>query len=484
VRHDSPLQSYPLQSILGHYQLQPPSVGEAAHLTGVDKRVFEALRDQQLLAEFILPKIDDMKEALDRETWIASILSTMEVTGFAFKPQYFEELAQLVSQRIHDINNEANRLLQRNINLASHSQVSAALFTDLKLEVPGLRDHNKTHTSTRDEVLQRLRDSHPMPNLVLRHRHLSKLLSTWLTPLVAQAHPDHLLRTSGVAIYPQWANATATGRLSSNSPNVQAAPKIVTDTDSKGQTMEINVREAFVARDGHMLIACDYSQMEIRVLAHVSGDPQLISLLQKAGGNGDVFQMMVEWMETSGGTRFKRDHMKRTCYGIIYGQSSKGLSETLNVPIDDAKELIEKFLGFFPAVKKFIEEVKSKALGEGHVQMLSGRKRYLPGIKSAVDHERARAERQAVNTIIQGSAADIIKMAMVELSRPTRDEVMSKARLLAQLHDELIFEAEKEHVDKVAKLVVEVMTTVVELCVPLKVSQSRGPTWGTLKKIT
>ncbi|MEC8493334.1 MAG: DNA polymerase A family protein, partial [Planctomycetota bacterium] len=464
------------RSILEHYGLRPSAGGAA----GAGERVLAALSDQRRLADFVRPRIADMREALDRETWIASLLAAMEATGFALMPHYFEELAAAVSGRIHEINGEANALLGRAINLASHAQVSEALFKTLGLEVPELRDHNKTHTSTRDEVLQRMRDAHPMPNLVLRHRHLSKLLSTWLAPLAAQALPDALL-DGGVAVYPRWMNATATGRLSSNSPNVQATPKLVSDADIAGRTIEINVRAAFVAREGHTLVAVDYSQMEIRVLAHLSEDAQLVSLLRRAGGHGDVFQLMVEWMGSSGGRRCERDHMKRTCYGIIYGQSSRGLSETLDIPEQDAKELIERFLAFFPGVKRFVGEVKARALSEGCVRMLSGRRRPLPGIKSGVEHERARAERQAVNTVIQGSAADIIKMAMVELSRPRRDGTMRHARLLAQLHDELIFEAEASEVDAVARLVVEVMTTVVELSVPLRVSQARGPTWGDLE---
>lgn len=315
--------------------------------------------------------------------------------------------------------------------------------------------------------------------------HLSvqnKLLSTWIQPLPAIARRDKL-NDSGVAIFPHWLNATATGRLSSNSPNIQAAPKAICDIDSHKQEMVIKIRSAFTAREGYELISADYSQMEIRVLAHLSKDEQLISLLHKAGDSGDVFQLMVEWIEKECGEKFSRDHMKRTAYGIIYGQSSKGLGETLDIPIEKAKALIDRFLSFFPGVCNYVSNVKECAIKDGFVKMISQRRRPLPGILSSVEYEKARAERQAVNTIIQGSAADIMKMSMMELSHFKRDAVMKHGRLLAQLHDELIFEVKIGHVKEVLDVVVDVMTKIVSLRVPLRVSKSRGNNWGDMMKV-
>ena len=408
------LKSYDLGALMQHYGVVSfDADGAVPALEGATRRLLCTLHDQNRLADHVLPKIADMKAALDRETHIASLLAKMEVTGFAFTPSALKQLRECIVERVADIDDEAKRCLDgAQINLASAAQVSDCLFHRLGLSVPELRDKNKTHTSTRDEVLQKLKSFHPLPGLVLRYRHLNKLLSTWILPMPLLGRPDrvHGIEGSGLAIYPYWLNATATGRLSCTTPNIQATPKLLKDVAADGDELIINIRSAFKARHGSVLVACDYSQMEVRVLAHLSKDEKLVSLLNRAGASGDVFQMMVEWIASSGGERCERDHMKRTVYGIVYGQSSKGLSESLNISVEKAKDLIDRFLSSFPGVKAYIDSVKVSAARDGFVRMISSRKRPLPGITSDVDSERARAERQSINTIIQGSAADIIKV--------------------------------------------------------------------------
>ncbi|KAK3238726.1 hypothetical protein CYMTET_51288, partial [Cymbomonas tetramitiformis] len=337
-------------------------------------------------------------------------------------------------------------------------------------------------------VLQQLCKYHPLPGVVLEYRTVQKILGTYVEPLLNKVHRDSSAPGAS-SIHCQWHNThTATGRLSSSNPNLQAMPKFTLQgrcTEGSGSEVNVCVRDAFVAREGYIMLAADYSQIELRMLAHCSQDPGLVQLLRQAGATGDVFSHL--WNTSRGlmpGTpvdQSDREKAKRTVYGIIYGQGPSGLASKLGVSVEAASSLIGDLYRLFPRMKAFLQFVRTRAQQEGCTVVCSGRRRPLPNIRSSNSKLQAEAERQAVNTVFQGSAADLMKRAMLQWWKEIG--TTEGVRLVAQIHDELLVECPEARLFKVAHATKIVMEHADKLHVPLVVNLSSGHSWGRLKPL-
>ena len=436
---------------------------------------------------------------LHAEVHIADLLSKMECEGIAFN------LAEL---RTHETNIKASlaRLEQtafacagEEFNLRSPPQLSRVLFDVLKA---GRYARGKSSSTGTDEQTLKLLLKAPEPlisrlaSAVLEHRRLAQVVSKyiesdWLEQAKLQAKGggggEGRVEADVVHVTCQWnQTATATGRLSASNPNLQAVTKYVVDG--------INIRNAFIPRPGSVLLSIDYSQIEIRLLAHLSKDARLIQLLNSSNqaAQADVFTMMSRtWLASVPCLPHQkaspRDVAKRTAYSIIYGTTAFALAMQLGIDVASGVRLIRSFLSHFQGISAFTVRTKADARRNGFVETILGRRRGLPDIASRDQGKREAAERQAVNTVVQGSAADLIKLAMCRWWRRLHDEgeggrLGQAARLVAQIHDELLIEVSDpaHNLDWVAKTVAEMMSTVQRLDVPIEVNIQSGPSWGAL----
>lgn len=396
---------------------------------------------------------------------ICHILADMEMTGFKVDREKLKKLSAEFGERLMELTGEIYKLAGTSFNINSTKQLGEVLFE--KLQLPTVKK-KKTGYSTDAEVLEKLKGAHPIIEKLLEYRFLMKMKSTYADGLL------NLVDKVTSRIHTSFNQTiTATGRISSTEPNLQNIP-VKTDIGRK-------IRGVFVA-DGpdHLLLSADYSQIELRILAHMSGDEKLIESFVKgedihARTASEVFGIPIEKV-----TPEMRNRAKAVNFGIIYGISDFGLAQNLNIPTKEAKEYIENYFKRYPKVKEFIENTVKKARVSGYVTTLFNRRRYLPEITSRNFNLRSFAERAAVNSPIQGTAADIIKLAMVKIYRELKRRGY-KTKLLLQIHDELIFDVPLEELDAVKNLVKYHMEKVVELKVPLIVDVKEGYTWEELK---
>jgi DNA polymerase-1 len=346
-------------------------------------------------------------------------------------------------------------------NINSPKQLGVILFE--KLGLPTLKK-TKTGYSTSADVLEKLAPSHEIVQHILDYRQIGKLQSTYIEGLLKVADPDtHKIHT-------RFNQAlTQTGRLSSTDPNLQNIP-IRLEEGRK-------IRQAFIPeKTDSVMFAADYSQIELRVLAHISGDEKLIDAFKQGLDIHTATAMEVFHVEESGVTSNMRRQAKAVNFGIVYGISDYGLSQSLGITRKDAAEFIDRYLNTYPGVKEYMDTIIREAKEKGYVTTLLNRRRYIPEITSRNFNLRSFGERTAMNTPIQGSAADIIKKAMIDVAeRLEREKLTSK--LLLQVHDELIFDVPKEEIDQMEHIVPDVMEHAFRLDVPLKVDYSFGPTW-------
>ena len=395
----------------------------------------------------------------DVELPLARVLSEMEITGVMVDRGALEALSTSLLEELRGIERRIIEAAGVVFNPNSPKQLADVLFG--KLCLPVVRK-TKTGPSTDVSVLEELSDRHPVPGLILEYRALAKLKSTYADALGALINP----KTGRVhTSYNQ--TVTATGRLSSSDPNLQNIP-IRTEAGRK-------VRRAFVAAPGHVFVAADYSQIELRVLAHLSGDEQLIAAFMH---NMDIHaQTAARIFKTTSVTPEQRRAAKVVNFGVLYGMGAYRLSRDLHVDMAEAQSIIDEYFRAFPQVKRYLDETIETARREGAVRMLSGRQRAIEGIHSANRNERAAAERMALNAPIQGTAADIIKVAMVRLRERVRGLPI---RLVLQVHDELVLEVHEGYEKVAADILREVMEGAMELRVPLKVDVAVGRSWADL----
>ena len=391
------------------------------------------------------------------------VLVDMEMSGICVDKDRLKAVSKEFERQLHETEDRIYAIAGERFNIQSHQQLGRILFENLKLPIQK-KTKKKTGYSTDVEVLTTLSLEHELPALVLQYRSLAKLKSTYADAIVDLIHPEtHRIHTS----YNQ--TVTATGRLSSSDPNLQNIP-VRTEEGRK-------IRAAFVPQKGWILLSADYSQIELRLLAHYSEDPTLVEAFEEgqdihARTAAEVFQLLPGMI-----TLEMRRQAKVINFGIIYGMSPFRLSKELGITQKMAKVYIENYFRRYKGVKRFIEETKEEARKAGKVTTLLGRHRWLPDISSKNRTAREFAERTAVNTPLQGTAADLIKVAMIRIHQAL-DQKGLKAKMLLQVHDELVFEVPSEELWRVEELVTEVMEGTYKLRVPLKVDVKTGRNWA------
>ena len=390
---------------------------------------------------------------------LSSVLADLELSGINLDTTRLQKLSQEVDQQIEALLREIFQLAGGEFLPGSTQQLGDVLYK--RLGLPVLK-RGKTGPSTDQEVLEELAQQHPLPAKILEHRQLTKLKNTYLDALPAALGRDGRLHTT----FDQA--VAATGRLSSVNPNLQNIP-IRTPIGAR-------IREAFIPQKGWRLLSADYSQIELRILAHISGDP----VLRESFASGEDLHARTAG-ETFGVppaevTRQQRDIAKMINYGIAYGLSAFGLGHRLGLETSEAAAIIERYFARYSKVKEWLDGTIESARSSGMVKTLFGRRRYLPDINSKNPSARNAAERTAVNTPIQGTAADLVKQAMLNVDAALRGKY--RARMLLQVHDELVLEAPPEEVAAVGPLVVEGMRTAAALAVPLEVELGEGETWS------
>lgn len=397
----------------------------------------------------------------DVEVPLISVLARIEMNGVKVDTDFLSSLSKEVDAQLNDIVKRIYSLAKGEFNINSPKQLSEVLFTRL-----GLKPVKKTKTghSTDEEVLKTLASQHELPKELLDYRQLTKLKSTYIDALPRMVHP----RTKRIHTSLNQ-TVTSTGRLSSSEPNLQNIP-IRTALGKR-------IREAFVAEEGKMLLSADYSQIELRILAHLSGDEVLIDAFKK---DEDVHTRTA--MELFGAAPDKVDsNMRRFAktvnFGIVYGMSPYGLSSDLGIPVDEAKAYIDNYFVHYKGVKEFIDKTISEAKEKGYVLTMLNRKRNIPELMSANGATRNFGERMAVNTPIQGSAADLIKMAMINIDKRL-DKERLKSMMILQVHDELVFEVTEDELEIMKELVKKEMENVMPMSVPIKVDIGIGRNWS------
>jgi DNA polymerase I len=393
---------------------------------------------------------------------LISVLAAIERTGVKLDQEDLKKITINLREDILTLEKEIYDLAGSEFNISSPKQLGDILFIRLKLD-----DNAKVSKTrqfiTNEEILQRLASKHPIINKVLEYRGLKKLLSTYV-----EALPLLIDKLTG-RIHTSFNQAVAsTGRLSSNNPNLQNIPV----RDERGR----EIRKAFVPEKGHIFFSADYSQIELRLMAHLSKDKSMIDDFLSGNDIHAATAAKIFGVALSDVTREMRSRAKTANFGIIYGISSYGLSERLTIGRKEAKELIDGYFNSYPGVKVYMDESIRKAREAGFVTTMFGRKRYLPDIHSRNQVVRGNAERNAINAPIQGSAADVIKIAMVRIHEKMKSENY-RSKMILQVHDELIFEVETSELEKLKEMVLYEMSNAVSLDVPLKVDWGTGNNW-------
>ena len=390
------------------------------------------------------------------------VLAEMEMNGVCLDTNSLKETSTQLTQRMLDLEKRIYELAGEQFNIASPKQVGEILFDKLKI----VEKAKKTKTGqyvTSEEVLQQLKNKHEIVADILEHRGLKKLIGTYIDALPKLINPrtGHIHTSFNQTI-------TATGRLSSSDPNLQNIP--IRGEDGK------EIRKAFIPEPGCLFFSADYSQIELRVMAHLSDDKNMIEVFQEgkdlhAATAANIYKKPIDEV-----TRDERTKSKRANFGIIYGITVLGLAERLDIPRDEAKMLIDGYFETFPQVHDYMEKSKEIARQKGYVTTLFGRRRYLPDINSANATVRGFAERNAINAPIQGTAADIIKVAMIHIFNRFKAEGI-KSKMILQVHDELNFSVLPEEKDRVEQIVLEEMQQAFQMKVPLVADSGFGTNW-------
>lgn len=421
------------------------------------------------LRDPLFKKLDDNQQTplyTEIEVPLTRVLAAMEITGIKVNAQTLKDMGSKLTERLADIEDQIYAAAGEEFNINSTKQLGHILFEKLKLPVI---KKTKTGYSTAVDVLEKLADQAPIVEDILQYRQIAKLQSTYITGLLKVIH------SSDQKIHTRYLQTlTQTGRLSSVDPNLQNIPIRLPE----GRL----IRKAFVpSHEGWQIFSSDYSQVELRVLAHITSDKNL----QEDFKNGEdihastarrIFHLPAD-AEID---RNMRRRAKAVNFGIVYGISDYGLAQRIHVSRSQAHEFIQNYFKEFPGVKKYIDDTIAFAREHGYVETITHRRRYLPDIHAKSFSRRSFAERTAMNTPIQGSAADIIKIAMIRMKEEIKQRQL-QARMLLQIHDELVFEAPAEEIPVLQKLVPQVMDSAVQLNVPLKVESKIGDTWYDLK---
>ena len=407
-----------------------------------------------------------MKVYKEIELPLINVLQRMEYTGVKVDSDMLKQQSKELAESIEEIEKQAHELAGEEFNLSSPKQIQAILFE--KMELPVIRKTPKGQPSTAEDVLTELAEEYELPKLLLQSRSLSKLKSTYTDklPKMVQPHTGRVHTSYHQAV-------AATGRLSSTDPNLQNIP-IRSEEGRK-------IRQAFVPEEGRIMLAADYSQIELRIMAHLSGDKGLLDAFSNnldvhSATAAEVFGLEMDEVGTE-----ERRAAKAINFGLIYGMSAFGLAKQLNITRFDAQDYIDVYFDRYPGVKDYMDKTRAQAHDDGFVETVFGRRLYLPEINSRNGMRRQYAERTAINAPMQGTAADIIKRAMIRvddaMQQSAREDKGFDALMVMQVHDELVFEVAKNQVDDFSAMITEKMQSAAELSVPLIVSVDTGKNW-------
>ena len=418
------------------------------------------------LHQAIFPALEQLLEQLsvynEIEIPLMPVLAQMEQTGVLIDCDLLDQQSQSIGQRLDELEIEAHNLAGKSFNLSSPKQLQQILFEELK--IPVIKKTPKGAPSTAEEVLQELALDYPLPKVILENRGLSKLKSTYTDklPLMVSAKTGRVHTSYHQAV-------TATGRLSSTDPNLQNIP-IRSELGRK-------IRQAFIAPKDHKIVAIDYSQIELRIMAHLSNDKGLVTAFSEGkdihrATAAEIFAVELEEVTTD-----QRRSAKAINFGLIYGMSAFGLAKQLNIGRHQAQEYQDKYFQRYPDVLTYMADTRQQASEQGYVETLYGRRLYLPDINAKNGMRKKAAERAAINAPMQGTAADIIKKAMLAVANWLTEQNDDRIKMTMQVHDELVFEIHQDIVEETTAKLVELMNNAVELSVPLIAEAGIGDNW-------
>jgi DNA polymerase-1 len=487
VAHDTMLQSYvlnstgtrhdmeslakkylnrdtiPFEAVAGKGSKQVPftqvTLDKATEYAAEDADVTLALH-QALWPE--LARDDSLKRVYETiEMPLVPVLARMERTGTLIDADRLRAQSEEIRKKLDSLASQAFEQADEEFNLASPKQLGQILFD--KLGMPIKKKTATGQPSTAEDVLQELARDYPLPALVLEYRSLSKLQSTYTDRLPEQVNPD-----TGRVHTSYHQAVTSTGRLSSSDPNLQNIP-VRTDEGRR-------IRQAFVAPAGYRLVSADYSQIELRIMAHFSGDKHMIAAFAEGQDIHRATAAEIFGMDLEAVTNDQRRNAKAINFGLIYGMSAFGLSRQLGLGAKEAQEWIDRYFARYPGVRNYMDQVRARARETGYVETLLGRRIHLPEIRSGNPARRSGAERLAINAPVQGSAADIIKLAMIQLDQQLGAKY-PEVRMVMQVHDELVLEVPEKQVVHVSRLLKDCMSSAMALDVPLEVEAGVGMNW-------
>ncbi|UPK80878.1 DNA polymerase I [Proteus vulgaris] len=488
IHFDTMLESYVLNSVSNRHDMDTLAEKHLNHKTttfeeiagkGKGQLTFNQIEVEQatlyaaedaditlLLHQALYPQIEAIEPLKhvyrDIEMPLVPVLSRMERKGVLIDAQVLAVQSQEITQRLAEIEKETFALAGQEFNLSSPKQLQEILFD--KLQLPVIKKTPKGAPSTNEEVLEELAHSHELPRLILEHRGLAKLKSTYTDklPLMVNSKTKRVHTSYHQAV-------TATGRLSSRDPNLQNIPV----RNEEGR----RIRQAFIAREGFKIVAADYSQIELRIMAHLSQDKGLLDAFAQGkdihrATASEVFGIPLEEV-----TSEQRRSAKAINFGLIYGMSAFGLSQQIGVERREAQRYMDLYFERYPGVLDYMERTRKQASEQGYVETLDGRRLYLPEINSKNAIRRKASEREAINAPMQGTAADIIKKAMIEVDHWICNECPDDVHMIMQVHDELVFEVRESYLEKANTMIHKLMEGSMELAIPLKVEVGVGNNW-------
>lgn len=435
----------------------------------LEKAAFYAAEDADItlrLHQTLWPQVEKEPALkallLEMELPLAEVLSDMECTGALIDPFLLQNQSQQIEVRLAELEAQAHEIAGGPFNLSSPKQLGEVLFE--KLQLPVIKKTPKGAPSTAEEVLQELAYDYPLPKLLLEHRSLSKLKSTYTDKL-----PLMIAQATGRVHTSYHQAVTATGRLSSTDPNLQNIP-VRTEEGRR-------IRQAFVADQGYKIVAADYSQIELRIMAHLSEDEGLLRAFAQGQDIHRATAAEIMGIEPDVVTSEQRRNAKAINFGLIYGMSAFGLAKQLGIPRQEAQRYMDRYFERYPGVLTYMERTRQQAEQAGYVETLFGRRLYLPDIKAKNMGLRKAAERAAINAPMQGTAADIIKRAMIKLAAWIKGCDTDSIRMVMQVHDELVFEVREDKLDAYLPVIRQYMMDAASLKVPLDVGIGVGDNW-------
>lgn len=432
----------------------------------------ETVLNLQPILEKDLQKVPRLPELFTRiEMPLIQVLADMEMTGIALDKDFFAAFAIQLDERLKALEQDVYTSVGKKFNLNSTQQLSEVLFVTLHLVPPG--EAKKTasgHYSTAADVLESLQNAHPVVGMILEYRELAKLKSTYVDSLPLQVHPE-----TGRVHTSFSQTGAVTGRLSSSDPNLQNIP---TRTD-----LGRRVRRGFIAKPGNLLLSVDYSQIELRIVAHMAGDEAMLNAFRAGQDIHATTAAAIYAVPLDKVTKEMRRHAKAINFGLIYGMSAFGLTRTTDLTLAESEEFVKAYFRQFPGIKNYLDGIRREAKEKGFVETLLGRRRYFPVLQSTLNQTiKNREEREAINAPIQGTAADIMKIAMIQIP-PALVKAGLHGRMLLQVHDELVLECPQPEVESMVNVVRLVMENAYPLSIPLSTEARQGGNWDEMTVI-